>query len=514
MKLALVNSPRSQFDCEELAPPLGLIRLSQVALRCGWQAVIEDYNLLWHLDPELRRAFYEAALERLLEIDASIYGFTSMAVDSHIALELSRRLKQARPDCKVILGGSHFSAIAEHVKGLYPWIDMVLCGEAEQALAELLKPGVRINGKDLQIPLDQLNQLHLPAYFYINPRHMVNLEAGRGCIFKCAFCYSPGHYREARNFPIQQVLDQVNEFPTMGIRHVWFVEDNFLNNPDHAKNLCNELARLRCGITWSCYATFPQLSEDVIEMMGQAGCTEVFCGIDAVGSAAERAFQKAFLRGTNPITTKIQKLTSAGIKPTFAFLVAPPSHAAGTGYDDTVDAALEAQAAGAYTLLNPLSLYTGTVAYRKAACHFELDTLQAQMMMDLPEVAISNPFAADHPELYPFHSRYVDSEEWRSFLAVTRCVSTLIHCFPLALTTAQKNAGIHPREIAQKTLLQFDGWASVPKEDVRDVERDVGYAVLEELSEEVGINGLLKTEYGLQSTAEPIANECSKMEQS
>ena len=42
--------PRTNFDCEELAPRLGLIRLAQVALRCGAQVAIEDYNLLWHLD--------------------------------------------------------------------------------------------------------------------------------------------------------------------------------------------------------------------------------------------------------------------------------------------------------------------------------------------------------------------------------------------------------------------------------------------------------------------------------
>jgi hypothetical protein len=434
-----------------------------------------------------------------------------MAVDSHIALEMSRRLKQLRPDCKVILGGSHFSAIAEDVRRLYPWVDTVFQGEAEQAFAGFLNPKVQLDNEPLQYSLDLLGELHLPAYFHVNPRRIINLETGRGCRFRCAFCYSPGHYGSVRNFSIGQVLQQMSDFPKVGVRHVWFVEDNFLNDPIRAKNLCRELEELRGRCTWSCYATFPQLSEDVIEGMARAGCTEVFCGIDAVGSVAERAFQKAFLRGSNPITTKVRCLTSAGIKPTFAFLVAPPSHEAGAGYADTVDAALESQSAGARTLLNPLSLYSGTIAYRRAALRLEPDSLQAQMMMDLPEMAVHNPFAQDHPELFPFHSRFVDEAEWRLFLAKARCAATLIDCYPRTLTALQEEERIPVTEVVWRTLQQFENWSEVSRETVREVERDVGYLVLEGLATDSGVREVLKAEYQPQKELLPVADG-SKME--
>jgi hypothetical protein len=250
----------------------------------------------------------------------------------------------------------------------------------------------------------------------------------------------------------------------------------------------------------------------VIEMMGRAGCTEVFCGIDAVGTVAERAFQKAFLRGGNPMTTKIRQLTSAGIKPTFAFLVAPPSHQAGAGFNDSVLAALEAQAAGANTLLNPLSLYSGTVAYAKNAHRFEPDGSLAQMIMDLPDLAVSNPFAQHHPELFPFHSRYVGAKEWRSLLGATRCVSTLIHCYPKTLMALHETSGVLPGDVARRTLHQFEDWTKVPREVAREVERDVGFAVLEELSGDSGFCGLLQSEYGSGKVTLPIADKCSKME--
>ena len=93
MRVVLVNPPKSQADREEIAPPLGLLRLARVAQELGATVYVEDYNLLWHLDARLRSAFYEKATERLLAFEADVYGFTSMAVDSHVALELARRLK-------------------------------------------------------------------------------------------------------------------------------------------------------------------------------------------------------------------------------------------------------------------------------------------------------------------------------------------------------------------------------------------------------------------------------------
>jgi hypothetical protein len=244
----------------------------------------------------------------------------------------------------------------------------------------------------------------------------------------------------------------------------------------------------------------------VIEMMGRSGCTEVFCGIDAVGTVAERAFQKAFLRDSNPMETKIRQLTSAGIKPTFAFLVAPPSHQAGAGFDDSILAALEAQDAGANTLLNPLSLYSGTAAYGKATRRFEPDNLLAKMIMDLPQLAVSNPFAQHHPELFPFHSRYVGAEEWGAFLAVTRCVSTLIHCYPKALTTLHENSGILPSEVARRTLRKLRDWTTVPREVAREVERDVGFVVLQQLSRDSRSYEMLKSEYESRKPALPAAD--------
>jgi len=506
MKVVLVNPPKSRYDVEELAPPLGLLRLAGVAHNLGATVHVEDYNLLWHLDARLQSSFYKTAADRLLSLDADIYGFTSMAVDSHVALELARLVKERKPESLIVLGGTHFSSIADSIQAAFPWVDRVVRGEGENVFEDLLCERMGRAPADAAAVAEPLYDIvRFPAYFHVNPLRMANLEAsGRGCIFKCTFCYSPGHYQAVRAFPIDAVVQDLAKFPGRGIRHVWFVEDNFLNDPKRAVDLCNAIEQARLGLTWSCYATFPQISQPIVEAMARAGCTEVFSGIDAVGTSAERSFHKAFLRGKTPLEVKTRWMTDAGITPTYAFLLSPPSHPAGVNLLATACTALEARRCGAETLLNPLNLYTGTAAQSAYAPAYAADGLQVRLMMDVPDIVTENPFAAAHPGLFPFHSRYVDEAEWHAFLTLSHCLSTLINTYPKTLTALLNANGIDPVQVAQKTLERFADWSRLTSIERRQFEQDAGFFVMEYLALGSPASSILENERA--STGPPCAD--------
>jgi hypothetical protein len=485
MNVVLVNPPKSHYDVEELAPPLGLLRLARVAHELDARVHVEDYNLLWHLDAQLRSSFYDAATERLVGLEGDIYGFTSMAVDSHVALELARRVKQQRPESFIVLGGTHFSSIAETLPSAFPWVDMVVRGEGEGVFAALLRertgrPRLPVPSSSIARPLYDV--VRFPAYFHVNPRHMVNLEAGRGCRFQCTFCYSPAHYQAVRDFPIESVVEELAALPALGVQHVWFVEDNFLNDPKRALSLCHAIQDARLELHWSCYATFPQLTEPLVHAMARAGCTEVFSGIDAIGTSSERTFHKAFLRGKTTLELKTRWMVDAGIMPTYAFLLSPPSHPAGVNLNVTACTALEARLCGAETLLNPLTLYSKTRAQAAYAPEYAADGLQVRLMMDVPDVVADNPFAASHPEMFPFHARYVDEREWHDFLKLSHCLSTLINTYPKTMASLLSARGTDPVQVAEKTLERFADWSRLKSMERRQFEQDAGFFVLEQLA--------------------------------
>jgi hypothetical protein len=260
------------------------------------------------------------------------------------------------------------------------------------------------------------------------------------------------------------------------------VEDNFLNDPKRALHLCHAIEEARLGLQWSCYATFPQVTESLVNAMARAGCTEVFSGIDAVGASSERTFHKAFLRGKTPLELKTRWMVDAGMTPTYAFLLSPPSHPAGLSLHVTACTALEARLCGAETLLNPLTLYSKTHAQTAYAPEYAADGLQVRLMMDVPDIVAENTFAAAHPEMFPFHARYVGEQEWHDFLTLSHCLSTLISTYPKTMASLLNAGGADPVEVAEKTLQRFTDWSRLKSTERRQFEQDAGFFVLEQLA--------------------------------
>lgn len=506
MKVVLVNLPRSLFDLSELSPPLGLLRIAGATRAAGAETVVIDFNLLYHLDQKLRgTTFYERALEYLLAEGADIYGFTSMAVDSHVGLHLAKLIKHVQPQVVTVLGGPHYASIAEELLSAYPWIDVVVKGEGENAFTSLIET-VRARGASVKqvilsaepispkLPLLDYSLVDLPSYFTVNPRRLFDFEGGRGCRFKCAFCYSPVHYPNRRTFEVEQKIEELHQLVQLGAKHVFFVEDNFLNSPEHAIIFCRELEKARLDLTWHCYVTLPQLSSVVIDRMSRAGCTAVFTGVDAVGQISQREYRKGFLKQTTALENKLFECVEAGITPTCAFLLSPPSHPCGKDFEETIKVALMARNRGAQVRLNTLTLYNGTKSQTDITFPSAADDLKTRLMLDVPEAVEFNEYAEAHPQLFPFHSRYVRKEEWKSFVSLVHCLFTLYACYPKTLDAIWEEKDFSPVAIAQSVLAQTGDLLRIRKPLRRDAELAAAVSLLEKLVVGTKAWELLETE--------------------
>lgn len=456
MRVILVNPPKTGWERDEIAPPLGLLRIAAVAQEVGSSVAIEDFNLLYHLIPELSKDFYRYAVERLLALNGDVYGFTSMAVDSHVALEMARRLKAERPDIRTVFGGVHFSSLGMELIARFPWVDEVIAGEGEAPFGAFLR------GHQRKLPIREMNSVQsvsaayslvqLPAYFHVNPNHVINFEAGRGCKYKCTFCYSPRFYGAMRDFGVDHLVQELTVLRNLGAKKVFFVGDNFLNDRAWAEHLCAALEEARLGISWYCYATLPDLNEQLANSMARAGCKQVFMGIDVVGRESQRHFHKAFLRRDQDLGRKLRALLDMGICPTCGFILCPPSHPGSSDWESTIAAAVNARLFGADVLFNALNLYWGTEAFLTNSLNIEADDLQAKLLLDVPSVVQENPLAVAAPGCFPFHSRYVDGDEWRSFLFLTHCLHTLVNSYPNILKYLLDSEGSSPIKTANAVL--------------------------------------------------------------
>lgn len=474
--IVLVNPPHCAHDLTELGPPLGLLRLAVAAEEAGWLATIVDYNLRWHLDPRYANSFYETAVAELLGYDARVYAFTSMAVDTHVALRLATELKRAIPNVVILVGGVHFSSVADFIANDCPCVDSTIVGPGELALKEALSvierdaaslPPVYVRPERAQmrplLPLssDAYRFVDTSQYLALNPFRKFDFEGARGCRYKCSFCYTTSFHGSVVIAAVDERVRALNSLATLGVEHVFFVEDNFLNVPIDVEAFCAAFRNASIPIDWSCYATAPQMTPGLISLMAGAGCRSLFMGIDAVGQVSERAYSKTFRRWQDVVRACI----ADGVVPTCAFLTAPPSHACGCDFEATIRAAVSAAELGASVRLNTLAYYPGTRLMRDARVAFDSDNLRADLLLDVPKVVEDNPVAARHPDLFPFHCRYAERAEWRSYLEAVHCLFTLIYARPdvLAGMLSTQPAAI----IARRVLDRIGNLVDIPKAERR-----------------------------------------------
>lgn len=460
MRFTLVQPPNGLYDCYDLAPPLGLLTVAAAVEEDGVDVSLVDMNLLGMRQHDwLQGDFYARAVRTIVETRPDVVGFTSMVVESHVCLELARRLKIEDPEVVLVLGGPHFSAIAAEILRFYPWIDFVVAGEGESAARTLLQflrgratagslinvahrdgDGIRLDrqlkplGSMMELPPPAYHLVDLPLYFATNPMRLLDYEHGRGCIFKCAFCYSPVHWGQGEQVKeADRIVEEVARLYDLGARHLFFVQDNFPNSKPVAKAICHALAGARLGMTWNCYATLPHLTPDFLDDLAAAGCEAVFVGIDAITADSQRAFGKPFFKGWEKLRVRLLACLERGIVPTCAFMIDVPEGDA-RATDAALTTALFARNLGCGIRLNTLTLYNGTgsdLARRGQPRTYT--ELKPRLLLDTPEILHGNPYAREHPELFPFHHTFLPIADYRRFVAGMHIAYTLFTSFPRTL---------------------------------------------------------------------------------
>lgn len=500
MKVLLVNPPNNFYDTFELAPPLGLLSLGATVREEGAEVAVLDFNLRATADHDFAGdGFYERALAAIDAHAPDVVGITSMVVNSHIALEIARRVKSADPAVHVVLGGTHFSAIAEEILTFYPWVDFVIRGEGEPPIRALIRalregrrfaaeapvPGISFRhgggvvGSHTLKPFDTMDQLPAPAhdlvdtseYFRVNPERVLDYEPGRGCMYKCSFCYSPVHYGSGgQSKTIDRMLGDMETLQGLGARHLFFVQDNFVNNTRFTKEACIAIAGAGFSLTWNCYTTLPQMTEEMMRLLGAAGCTNAFTGIDAVNADCQKEYMKKFFRGWEPLERTLRYSVDAGVTPTCAFLVENPQSGV-EQINRTLVTALFARCCGAGLRLNTLTLYNGTPSEKAHGSTVTYSELKPRLLLDCPTVVQVNDYAREHPSLFPFHNTYLPPDVWHRFASGMHVAYTLFQSFPLTLYRWVTEDGGSLWELIEHIAAAAGDLTRLPPDERRPTER-------------------------------------------
>ncbi len=290
-------------------PPLGLLYIGAVLEREKVPVEIVPCNVLG--------LGWKDIVRKIRSDRPDIVGVTITTENRFQAFKLIRLAKRAHPGCLTVLGGPHASMAAEDCIRHIPELDVVVRGEGEMTMLELVRawdaaprlesldgiPGLvlRRGGQPAanppRMPIADLDSLPYPAYHLVplekynfafdvpgrGPLPAVNVMTSRGCPFACNFCATPVNWgRHVRMRSPENVVREIELLKERyGIKVVFFFDDTFNASPKRADAICDLMIERRLDVFFKCDVRLDIMSRALLEKMKRAGLFHLSYGLEA-----------------------------------------------------------------------------------------------------------------------------------------------------------------------------------------------------------------------------------------
>jgi len=308
---------------EYLPPPLGILELAAYLESRDENVEIEV------LDCQAQRVDWKGLERRIESFRPDVVAPSALATcNAYTVLRTVETAKKVDPSITTVVGGQHFTATAHESLEKYPEIDVVVRGEGEQTLVELVRTleekkslsGVRgisfrHNGKIIHNPsrplIANLDELPFPGYHFVED-HMGKyhftmmagakaryalIEASRGCPHRCVFCSQWKHWGGTwRSKSPKRIADEMEYcYREYGSRFLWLTDDNF-GLGKRASELCDEIMKrgIADDIMWFMQARCDDIvnHSDILPKMRKAGNRWMLVGVESHDPATLEAFHK------------------------------------------------------------------------------------------------------------------------------------------------------------------------------------------------------------------------------
>ena len=239
---------------EYLPPPTGLLVLA------AWlEREVPDVEIEV-VDSQAERLGWQGVGRRIASFRPDLVAASGFTANAYSCARVCEAAKRLDPAVTTVLGGQHFSATPEESLLAYPEVDLIVRGEGEVTLAELVRAiregrdpsgvsglSLRRGGAVVHTPdrplIEDLDALPYPAYHLVE--HVIGryhftmmagrkaiymtFEGGRGCGHRCTFCsqwrHWGGRWRTKSPRRIAGEIEHLHD--RFGGTFMWFSDDNF-----------------------------------------------------------------------------------------------------------------------------------------------------------------------------------------------------------------------------------------------------------------------------------------------
>lgn len=304
-------------------------------------------------------------------------------------------IKKSKSKPLLVLGGHLPSPEPEYfLRKLF--VDFVIVGEGEITIVELIN-AVKNEQKLNQIkslayideddsfieterrePIEDVDKINRPAYDLFNmeqyvlypapqmkrkDRTMVMLS-GRGCPFKCNFCY-----RLDKGFRPRSTANIIDEILFLKekyyITYISFWDELLMSSVSRMYEFCNALIVGDVDIHWSCNGrlNFACKDQEMLKLMKKAGCVFINYGIESMDNQCLKLMHKNLT--TEMIIKGIENTREAGISPGLNIIFGNLGETRAVIEKD-VEFLLKYDAHAQLRTIRPVTPYPGTDLYNLA----------------------------------------------------------------------------------------------------------------------------------------------------
>lgn len=303
-----------------LTPPLGLAYVAAAVRQQGYRVQCID-AMAEKPDQFLRDEGYlyqglteEEVLERI-DPESTVIGLSCMFTqDWPYTKGLLRMIRAKFPHALLVAGGEHITALCEFSLRDCSELDVIVRGEGEATMAELMQvsdrpeafrgvqglafldrsgpapvyvetpPRARLRDPD-QLPWPAWDLLPVEVYastdnaFGVHRGRSMAILATRGCPYKCTFCSNPQMYgnlwmpREA-----VKVADEIEHYVKQyGAENIDFYDLTMVLRREWVLEFCRELERRKLNITWQLPSGTRSevIDDEVAAALYRTGCRNV-----------------------------------------------------------------------------------------------------------------------------------------------------------------------------------------------------------------------------------------------
>ncbi len=294
----------------ELHVPLGPLYLVRALENAGWRVDFRDYQVNEFEDP-----FEACNIASFLEDSADIVGVSCMANLLPFTILALREFHERHPDKTIIVGGVGPAAVEEKILERFPWIDIIVKGEAEQTFPELLEalknrrslegiPGVlfREDGHVVRntgrARITDLDSIPFPAFEKVNlPKYAgYGVISSRGCPYKCTFCgVAPIWGHQAFHRSNDSILSEMRVLrERAGVEMFLFQDEFFVSGKERVMSFCKALKNSEMRVKWKAFGRVNLTDVEMMEAMVDCGCVELRFGIESASNRILELTDKGF----------------------------------------------------------------------------------------------------------------------------------------------------------------------------------------------------------------------------